>query len=109
MHPVLLDVVLASIPMLALAAVTWRLVWPKWKLVGKLVLQPCFYALLSMWIGHWSILVAWIHQGVFGLGVHIWFSRRHGFTWYNVEDPERYVQHSKQWVGVSTKSGREAP
>jgi hypothetical protein len=98
MNPIVLDVILATLPMAALAAVTWRLVWPRWKLIVKLLVQPIVYALLSMLIGHWSVLVAWIHQGVFGLGAHIWFSRKHGFTWYAVEDPARYVQLSKQMV-----------
>jgi len=92
----LLDVLLATIPMLLLAAFTWRLVWPRWKLVAKLLLHPCIYTILSIHIGHWSILFAWLHQGLLGLGGHIWFSRKHGFTWYSVEDPERYVALSKQ-------------
>lgn len=109
MSPLLLDVVLASIPMVALAAVTWRLVWPRWKLVAKVLLHPCIYALLSLYIGHWSVLVAWLHQGVLGLGGHIWFSRRHGFTWYAVEDPERYVQLSKAMVGGLNRSATDPP
>ena len=100
------DVVLASIPMLLLATFTWRLVWPRWKLVGKLALHPCLYALLSLWVGHWSVLIAWIHQGVLGLGMHIWFSRKHGFTWYAVEDPDRYVALSKAMVGVDGEAAR---
>ena len=96
MNSVLLDVVLATIPVVALAAVTWRVVWPKWKLFAKLLLHPCAYAALSLYIGHWSVLVAWLHQGLFGLGGHIWFSRKHGFTWYAVEDPARYVRLSKK-------------
>jgi hypothetical protein len=103
---VALDVVLASVPMLLLSAITWRLVWPRWKLAAKMLLQPCFYAVLSLYIGHWTILVAWIHQGLFGLGGHIWFSRKHGFTWYAVEDPERYVALSKQMVGALAGGGR---
>jgi hypothetical protein len=92
------DVLLSAVPMAFLAALGWRLVWPRWKLVGKLVVHPCIYAILSVYIGHWVIAIAWVHQGVFGLGGHIWFSRRHGFTWYAVEDPERYVALSKQMV-----------
>jgi hypothetical protein len=109
MHPILLDVVLASIPMVALAAVTWKLVWPRWKLIAKLLVHPCIYAALSFYIGHWSVLIAWIHQGVLGLGGHIWFSRKHGFTWYAVEEPERYVQLSKAMVGVSERPRAEGP
>jgi hypothetical protein len=103
------DVVLASIPMVLLATITWRLVWPKWKLFGKLLLHPCVYAILSVYIGHWSIAIAWIHQGLLGLGGHIWFSRKHGFTWYAVEDPERYMRLSKAMVGVLRPDAREPP
>jgi hypothetical protein len=109
MNPVLLDVLLATIPMIVVTAVTWRLVWPKWKLVAKLLLHPCIYAALSLYIGHWSVLVAWLHQGLFGLGGHIWFSRKHGFTWYAVEDPERYVRLSKEMVNSVRKTGSGSP
>lgn len=100
MNSVALDVILATIPMVALASVTWRLVWPRWKLVAKIILHPLIYAGLSLLIGHWSVLVAWLHQGVLGLGGHIWFSRKHRFTWYAVEDPARYVELSKQTVNA---------
>lgn len=108
MHPVLLDTLLATVPVAALAAVTWQVTWPRWKLGAKLVLHPCVYALLSVYIGHWSVLVAWVHQGVLGLGGHIWFSRKHGFTWYAVEDPERYIRLSKESVARFGK-GRVPP
>jgi hypothetical protein len=100
---------LASIPMIALAVITWRVVWPRWKLVAKLVLHPCLYAVLSLFIGHWSILVAWLHQGVLGLGGHIWFSRKHGFTWYAVENPERYRQLSQAMVESTGKKTHSRP
>jgi hypothetical protein len=103
LHPVLLDVVLATLPLLLVAAVTWRVTWPRWKFWVKLLLHPVIYAALSLLIGHWSVLVAWIHQGVLGLGVHIWFCRKHGFTWYAVEDPERYMALSKAMVGIRTE------
>lgn len=103
LETLVLDVVLASIPLVLVAAVTWRLVWPRWKLVAKLLLHPCIYAILSVYVGHWSILAAWLHQGVLGLGWHIWFSRKHGFTWYSVEDPERYVALSKEMVGTPSR------
>lgn len=106
MDSIVLDVALASVPMVVLAAITWRLVWPRWKLVVKLLLHPCIYALLSLYIGHWSILVAWLHQGLLGLGGHIWFSRKHGFTWYAVEEPERYTQLSKNMVGAQRARSR---
>lgn len=94
------DVAIATVPMIILAAFTWRLVWPRWKLIAKVLVHPFIYALLSLYLGHWSILLAWIHQGLFGLGGHIWFSRKHGFTWYAVEDPERYVALSRASVAA---------
>lgn len=108
MHPVLLDVLLATVPALLLAAVTWRVVWPRWKLVGKLLVHPCLYAALALLIGHWSVPVAWVHQGL-GLAGHVWFSKKHGFTWYAVEDPARYIELSKasvaEWAQKRGKSG----
>lgn len=97
------DVGLASLPSFLLAAVSWRLVWPRWKLFGKLLIHPCIYLVLSIYIHHWSIAFGWIHQGLLGLGVHIWFSRKHGFTWYAVEDAERYIQLSKRAVGIPSE------
>jgi hypothetical protein len=97
MHPVLLDTLLAIMLVFASALVTWRVVWPKWRLLAKIIIHPMIYAMLSVYIGHWSLLVAFIHQVVFGLGTHILFCRKHGFTWYAVEDPERYAQLTKEW------------
>ncbi|MEM6925371.1 MAG: hypothetical protein AAF602_00465 [Myxococcota bacterium] len=94
----LLDLALAAIPFTLGLAVTWRLIWPRWKVVGKTIAYFGVVALLSRWVGHWSVLVATGHQ-VLGLGFHVWFSRQHGFTWYAVDDPERYVALSRAWVG----------
>lgn len=94
------DVALSTVPMLMLTAIGWRLVWPRWKLFAKILIHPCIYLILSIYIHHWSILLAWFHQGVLGLGGHIWFSRKHGFKWYAVEDVERYIELSKRAVGV---------
>jgi len=101
----LLDVVLATIPAWLLAGVTWRLVWPRWKLWSKLIVHPAVYLGLAMLIGHWSVLVAWVHQGL-GLAGHVWFSKKHGFTWYAVEDPERYIALSKAAIA---SLGRKQP
>lgn len=97
MPAVLLDVLLATIPAWLLATVTWRLIWPRWKRWGKLAVHPIVYLGLAFLIGHWSVPVAWIHQGI-GLAGHVWFCKKHGFTWYAVEDPERYVALSKAAV-----------
>jgi hypothetical protein len=97
MPTVLTDLVLATLPVVLLSAITWRLIWPRWKRAAKLLLHPCLYAVLALVIGHWSVAVAWVHQGM-GLAGHVWFSKQHGFTWYAVEDPERYVALSKASV-----------
>ena len=78
MTPLMVDVLLVTLPMVAVAAITWCLVWPRWKLVVKILLHPCLYAALSVYVGHWSVLLAWLHQGLFGLGGHIWFCSKHG-------------------------------
>lgn len=99
MHPIAIDLLLAGIPLGALTAITWRLVWPTWKLIAKVILHSLVYAACAMLVGHWSVLIAWGHQGL-GFGGHIWFCRKHGFTWYAVEDPARYVELSKAMVGA---------
>lgn len=98
MHPVALDIALASLLFLANASYSWRLVWPRWKLFGRALSYLGAVAVLSLVVGHWSLLLALLHQGL-GLAFHLWFCRRHGFTWYAVEDPERYVALSKAMVG----------
>ena len=100
----LTHLLLAAVPFAAGLALTWRLVWPRWKLAGKAVFYFGVVALLSATIGPWSVVVAWLHQGL-GIGAHIHFSRKHGFTWYAVEDPERYVALSKAAVGYNVGDG----
>ena len=97
MKPVVLYLLGATIPALLLAALTWRVVWPRWKLVAKLIAHPCIYLLIALAIGPWSVPIAWLHQGA-GLVGHIWFCKKHGFTWYAVEDPARYVAASRDMV-----------
>jgi hypothetical protein len=80
MYALVVDVVVATTPVLALTAVTWRLVWPRWKLVAKVVLHPLLYAGFSLLLGHSSILVARVHQRI-GLAGRIWLNRKHGFSW----------------------------
>lgn len=90
--------IIAALQAVGMAA-TWRLVWPRWKVLGKSAMVLGAGAAMSLWIGHWSVLALGLHAAL-GLGVHVWFSRRHGFTWWAVEDPEAYVRLSKEWVGV---------
>ena len=63
-------------------------------LATLLLLHPMVYFGLALLIGPWSVLVARVHQGI-GLAGHIRFSRKQGFTWYAVDDPERYIALSK--------------
>jgi hypothetical protein len=77
--------------------VTWQLIWPQWKRWGKLALHPVLYFGLALLIEYWSVPVASVHQSL-GLAGHVWFSKKHGFTWYAVEDPDRYVALSKAAV-----------
>jgi hypothetical protein len=99
MSPVLSHVLLALPPLLVGLALSHRLIWPRWKLPGKVVFYVLGIALLSLWIGPWSVAIGWLHQ-LTGIFFHIRFSRRHGFTWYAVEDPERYVALSREAVGL---------
>jgi hypothetical protein len=98
MRSALFDAAMATVPALILAAVTWRVVWPRWKLIAKLLLHPALYFCLALAIGHWSIPIAWLHQGL-GLAGHVSFARKNGFTWYAIEDPDRYVALSRAAVG----------
>lgn len=96
---VLPDVLLATPPLLFGLVITWRLIWPWWKLPGKIVFYVAAVAALSLWLGHWSVVIGWLHQGL-GLVFHIRFCATHGFTWYRVEDPARYRALSMASVGV---------
>jgi hypothetical protein len=109
MSSVVVDVLLSLIPLLLVCFATqaWRITRPRWKFVAKLVLHPCAYALLSLWIGHAVIALAWVHQGLLGLGSHLLFCKKHGFTWYAVEDPERYASLSAAALrDVVTRRGK---
>ena len=48
MPPLLLDVLLATVPAWLLAIVTWPVIWPRWKRWGKLAFHPCLYAGLAL-------------------------------------------------------------
>ena len=104
MNPVVVDLLLAGPPFLAGLLLTRKLIWPRWKVWGKTAFYFGAVAVLSLLIGHWSVVLAWLHQGV-GFAGHVWFSRKHGFTWWAVKDPERYVALSKASVGFEHKDG----
>ena len=102
MRTVPLDLALALPPFAVGLVLTWRLIWPRWKAVGKAVAYFLAVGVLSLFIGHWSVVLAWIHQGI-GMVFHIRFCRTHGFTWYAVEDPDRYVELSMRSVGYEPR------
>lgn len=107
MNRIIFDLLLALPPFLIGMATTWRVIWPRWKVPGKAVAYLGGVAALSFFLGHWSVLIAWLHQSV-GLCFHVWFCHKHGFTWYAVEDPARYIALSKALVGVSPHPSEEA-
>ncbi len=55
MNPILIDLLAASLPLGLGLLGTWRLVWPRWKLPGKVVAYFVGVGLLSAWIGHWGL------------------------------------------------------
>jgi len=99
LNPVAIDLLLAAPPFVLGLAPTHRLIWPRWKVGGKALFYFGMVAGLSFLIGRWSVVLGWAHQ-LSGLAFHVWFCRKHGFTWYAVEDPARYVALSKAAVGV---------
>lgn len=104
MNEILVDVAWALPPFAVGLALTWRVIWPRWKMYGKTIAYVGTVAALSYFIGHWSVLIGWLHQ-MTGLAFHYWFCRRNGFTWYAVEDPDRYIALSKELAGVTDESG----
>lgn len=96
---ILTDVSLALPPLVVGMVLTRRLIWPAWKVPGKIVAYIAAIAALSYWIGHWSVVIGWLHQ-LTGMLFHVQFCRRHGFTWYRVEDPARYRALSMRSVGI---------
>lgn len=71
-----LHVAQATLPMLFLAAVTGRLIWPRREMVGKLIVHPCLYTVLAYHVGFWRKVIAWVHQGIPGQGMQMG-KRRH--------------------------------
>jgi hypothetical protein len=107
MSAVLFDVALALPPFVVGLVLTWRVIWPRWKVYGKSVAYVVGVAVLSFFLGHWSVVLGWAHQAM-GLAFHLWFCRRNGFTWYSVEDPDRYIALSKAWAGAKEDPGSTA-
>ncbi len=72
-------------------AVFGRFIAPRWKVFGKLVFYLAVAALLSAWLGHWSLI--WIvgHQ-LLGVAGHIWWCRRNEINWLNCTPRDRYLE-----------------
>ena len=86
-----IDLVLAVAIWLAGFAVFGRFIAPRWKIWGKLIFYLGVAALLSAWLGHWSLI--WIvgHQ-LLGIGGHMWWCRQHGISWLTCTPREKYVE-----------------
>ncbi len=78
---------------------TWRLIWPAYKRVGK----PVFYlgatAALTLWWGGWAMVFVVGHPLLGWLGHHR-FCRTHGMNPWRVRDPERYIALQKQTIAA---------
>jgi hypothetical protein len=89
-------IVVAVLFQAVLAPITWRLVWPPYKRVGKIVAFLAIASALAWFFGWWSLVFVVVHQSV-GLVFHIWWCRRHDLDVWR-PDPEAYVQTQKEWV-----------
>ena len=76
--------------------------------MGKVAAYLIAVAALALFIGHWSVVVGWLHQSA-GLMFHVVFCRKHGFSWYAVEDPQKYVALSMNSVGYTPSSRDKGP
>lgn len=89
---------------------TWRLIWPAYKRVGK----PVFYlgatAGLTLWWGWWALAFVVGHPLLGWIGHHR-FCRRHGMNPWRVRDPERYIALQKQAIATFQRriESRRAP
>jgi len=76
---------------------TGRLIWPQWKIPGKVLFYLGFSFLFSYYWPYFGLAFIFIHPAL-GIAGHIWFCKQIGMTWWKVEDPEKYIQAQKDWV-----------
>ena len=88
---VVIDLGLALAIWLAGFAVFGRFIAPRWKVGGKFIIYMAVSAVLSAWIGHWSLI--WIvgHQ-LLGVAGHVWWCRGHGINWLTCQPRVRYLE-----------------
>lgn len=78
-------------------ALTWRLIWPRWKRLGKPLFYLAVTAALTAWLGAWALLFV-IGHPLLGWRMHTRFCRRHGMNPWRVDDPARYIELSKEAI-----------
>lgn len=84
---------------LAIALALWllafglfgRFVAPRWKVGGKLVFYIGITAVLSYFLGHWSLVWVFGHPAL-GIGGHVWWCNKHGIHPITCEPRDRYLE-----------------
>lgn len=76
---------------------TGRFVRPRWKIPGKFVFYVGMSALLTYWIGHFSLLFI-IGHPLTGLIFHIRVCKKHQINWKTCEPKEKYLALQEKWA-----------
>lgn len=97
MDPFVLTLTLAVLIEAISLSMFWRLIWPAWKRPGKAVFYLAVSAALTAWLGVWALVFVVGHP-LLGWVLHWRFCKKHGFRWWHVEDPQRYVELQKEAV-----------
>ena len=99
---------------LLIAAVIWgsmymwigRFTLLQWKQGVRGVVFLAVSALLSYFVGHWS-LVFIIGHPLLGLLIHVLWCRSHGLHWVRF-DPEAYRASEREWLDKLERRSRRA-
>ena len=86
----LIDLSIAFALWLGSFVVFGRFIVPRWKVGGKLVFYLAVTALLSAWVGHWSLIWVIGHPAL-GISGHVWWCRTHEISWLTCEPRDRYL------------------
>jgi uncharacterized membrane protein len=101
----LIDLAVALVLWLSGFVVFGRFISPRWKIGGKLVFYLAVTALLSAWVGHWSLIWVIGHPAL-GVGGHIWWCRKHDINWLTCEPRDRYLA-IRPWAEQDGLTSRE--